>query len=127
MVTETTTAAPPTCEARTGFYPGEWSEMPLWCSSTVGLTSWTDRRGMAHRACRHHVAALRFRYPEATPEACQFCGSTSAIVDGRYVLLTFGGRLRVVCDPCVEQADDEPEDEDELDREGQPEFNGAFR
>lgn len=85
--------------------------MPLWCSSTVGLTSWTDRRGMAHRACRHHKAALQFRYPEATPEACRFCGSTSAIVDGGYVLIAFEDGLRVVCDNCVEKAD-EPDDEE---------------
>ena len=59
-----TTAAPAlTCEARTGFYPGEWSEMPIWCNATVGLRSWVDSNGRTHRACRHHVVALMGRYP----------------------------------------------------------------
>ena len=56
----------PTCEARVGFGPGEWEPMPLWCNATVGLTTWTDSSGQTHRACRHHVAGLRYRYPEAT-------------------------------------------------------------
>ena len=55
----------PTCEARFGFAPGEWEPMPLWCSVRIGLTVWTDRAGQTHRACRHHVAGLRYRYPEA--------------------------------------------------------------
>lgn len=133
-MTPTTSSAPPTCEAKTGVYAGEFSELPLWCNSRIGLSSWTDRRGITHRACRHHRAAMQRLYPvytfpertEANSEACRFCGDTSAIVDGRYVLVAFGnGTLGVVCDGCVEKADDEP-DEPEFDREGQPEFNGSF-
>ena len=67
----TTTAAPPlTCEARTGFFPGEWSELPLWCNATVGLRSWVDANGRTHRACRHHVVALMGRYP--MPQAVDY-------------------------------------------------------
>jgi len=53
----------PACEARTGFYPGEWSEMPLYCQATVGLTTWRDSGGFTHRACRHHRDAMQRRYP----------------------------------------------------------------
>ena len=60
MTTETTAA---TCQARTGFYPGEWSEMPMFCDATVGLTTWTDAGGFTHRACRHHREALLRVYP----------------------------------------------------------------
>lgn len=57
----------PTCEARVGFYPGEYGESPLWCSARIGLTVWEDSRGQTHRACRHHVDGLQHRYPEQTP------------------------------------------------------------
>ena len=129
-MTPTTASAPPTCEARTGYTPGEFAELPLWCNSRVGLSTWTDQRGMTHRACRHHRTAMQRLYPVQTSEACRFCGDTAAIVDGRYVLVAFGnGALGVVCDACLDQADDEPDDpEDEYDGnpEGDPTLNGAF-
>ena len=58
----TAVATAPTCEARVGFYAGEWSEMPVYCSARIGLTTWTDRNGTTRRACRHHVEAMRARF-----------------------------------------------------------------
>lgn len=54
----------PTCEARVGVLPGDYGLTPLWCSIRLGLTVWTDRTGVTHRACRHHLAGMRSRYPE---------------------------------------------------------------
>lgn len=68
MMTPTTASAPPTCEARTGYTPGEFAELPLWCNSRIGLSTWTDRRGITHRACRHHRAAMQRLYPVAMYE-----------------------------------------------------------
>ena len=53
----------PHCEARVGFYPGDYGELPLWCSARIALTTWTDSQGREHRACRHHVVALKRRNP----------------------------------------------------------------
>ena len=61
IVTAASTAAP-TCEARVGFYPGDYGELPLWCSARIGLTVWQDHNGVTHRACRHHVDAMRARF-----------------------------------------------------------------
>ena len=58
----TAVATAPTCEARVGFYAGEWSEMPVYCSARIGLTMWTDRNGTTRRACRHHLDAMRARF-----------------------------------------------------------------
>jgi hypothetical protein len=60
----TTATIRDTCEARVGFYPGEFAEMPLWCSASVGLTTWTDTDGRTRRACRHHLARMLHRFPE---------------------------------------------------------------
>lgn len=60
----TTDIATATCSARVGFFPGEWSEMPLFCSTSIGLTRYTDTSGIERRYCRHHGALVRYRYPE---------------------------------------------------------------
>ena len=91
----TTTVATPTCEARTGFYPGEWSEMPIFCDATVGLTTWTDAGGFTHRACRHHRDALQTRYPR---EGCYRCGKST---DDLAVAVRLGAdRLGLMCFRC---------------------------
>jgi hypothetical protein len=53
-----------TCEARVGFHPGEWAETPVFCRTSVGVTTWVDLNGRTHRACRHHLAAMLRRNPE---------------------------------------------------------------
>lgn len=60
----TATATALTCSARVGYWPGEWSEMPLFCSTSIGLTRYTDTSGIERRYCRHHGALVRYRYPE---------------------------------------------------------------
>ena len=121
MMTDPTTI--PQCGARTGYAAGEWVEVATWCQTTVGLTSYLDDHGVTRWYCRHHRTFVEHRYPVAkAPEACAFCGDTSAIVDGRYVLVQFEAGLRVVCDDCYSKAD-EPEWSN---REGDPAFNGAF-
>jgi hypothetical protein len=69
----TTATIRDTCEARVGFYPGEFAEMPLWCSASVGLTTWTDTDGRTRRACRHHLARMLHRFPE-TAQSRTMCG-----------------------------------------------------
>jgi hypothetical protein len=59
-----------TCEARVGFHPGEWAEMPVFCRTFVGLTTWVDINGRTHRACRHHLAAMLRRNPQAHDPGC---------------------------------------------------------
>ena len=104
-VTATATLAP-TCEARTGFAPGEWEPMPLWCSTRIGLTVWTDRAGQTHRACRHHVAGLRYRYPEATVPECYRCHRSipkGSEEDELAVMVSLGGRLALKCFRCQDK------------------------
>ena len=117
------------CEARTGYIAGPFGEGRIRCHQWKGLRSYSDSTGERHFYCPRHEADVVRRFPRQASEACRFCGDTSAIVDGRYVLVAFGdGALGVVCDNCVSRADDEPDDpEDEFDRESMPEFNGAFR
>jgi hypothetical protein len=61
---------------------------------------------------------------------CYLC---HRIDDDSGVLVTLDGAVRSICEPCWTKQDveiplDMTEDEDEFDnREGQPEFNGAFR
>ena len=102
----TTATATPHCDARVGFYPGEFSEMPLACSVTVGLDTWTDTTGRTRHGCRWHRATLRYRYP--TPEQARVALAIE----------------RISADFTAELDEDEPRD---FDREGQPEWNGSFR
>jgi hypothetical protein len=120
------TALAPTCEARVGFYPGEFAEVPLWCSARIGLTTWTDSSGQTHRACRHHVDGLQHRYPVAV-EPCFFCHRTDMVAVGCYSRVTLGTGVVNLCDNCREKGDESSDDEPDFDRESQPEFNGAFR
>ena len=128
MVTDVTTATHKCDAAATGRAATDWGFVSLPCQTRLGLRSFVDRDGTVRFYCAipEHKANVLRRFGQS--EACRFCGDTSAIVDGRYVLVAFGdGALGVVCDACVEKADDEPDDpEDEFDRESQPEFNGAF-
>jgi hypothetical protein len=61
-MTTTTVAGRDTCGARVGFFPGEFAEMPLFCSASIGLTTWPD--GRTRRGCRHHLAQMLHRFPE---------------------------------------------------------------
>jgi hypothetical protein len=61
-----TATATPHCDARVGFYAGEFAEMPLACSITVGLDSWIDITGRIRRGCRWHRSALLYRHPAMT-------------------------------------------------------------
>lgn len=91
----------PTCEARTGFYPGEFAEMPLFCGARIGLSTWTDTAGLNHRACRHHVAGMQSLYPPL--EGCYFCRRTDLIDRGLYIRISFGSGVVNVCDTCAEK------------------------
>lgn len=92
----------PTCEARVGFYAGEFSEQPLWCQARIGLTVWPDREGTLHRACRHHLAGLLLRYPEPPPAAeCVLC--KRPLEDGLYGLFTTATSVAPVCTDCQEK------------------------
>jgi hypothetical protein len=116
MTTET--AAPPTCSARVGFrVKAEWPNEPLWCSETVGLTTYEDATGTLRRYCRHHQKVVLRRFPRKEVAACRFCHRTSPILDGTYVRMNFGGDISLVCDDCQSKADDEhPDwDDDDLD------------
>lgn len=57
---------------------------------------------------------------------CVICHDS--ITDDRYVLVSFEGGIRPVCDLCVERADTGEELVEHLDmaREGLPEFNVAW-
>jgi hypothetical protein len=124
----TTIGIETTCDARVGYAAGEWHETPIWCSATVGLTAYRDDHGITRHYCRHHRTFVEHRYPPLRePDACRWCGDTAAIVDGRYILLDVQGRLEVCCDDCYAKADEPDDEPPEFDREGQPEFNGAFR
>jgi hypothetical protein len=124
-----TSSAPPKCDAAsTGRAATDWGFTSLPCQTRLGLRSFVDREGTVRFYCAtpEHKANVERRFGHA--EACRFCGDTAAIVDGRYVLVAFGnGSLGVVCDNCVEKADDEPDDEPEWSNaEGDPTRNGAF-
>ena len=102
----TLTSAPPPCEAKTGFRAGEWTELPVYCNATVGLTSWTDARGMTHRACRHHRSQMLYRYPAAdpAPRGCVVCGR--AVVEELAISVEWGARIGLVCHVCQERGDE---------------------
>lgn len=122
-------AIAPTCDARIGTRFGPWgTERPVWCSASRGLTAYQDDHGVTRHFCRHHRVFVEHRFrPAPAPEACRFCGDTAAIVDGRYVLVSFEDGLRVVCDGCYSKADEADEDEPEWSNaEGDPTRNGAF-
>ncbi len=51
-MTDTATASPPpTCEARTGFTPGEFGFLPTPCGQTRGLRVLVDGQGRNHYFC----------------------------------------------------------------------------
>lgn len=102
----TTASGPPTCEAKTGWYAGEWSELPLWCNARVGLSTWTDRQGFTHRACRHHRAAMLHRYP-AVEEAVQGClVCKRPVIEYLAISVATATRTGVVCHVCQERGDE---------------------
>lgn len=102
----------PHCQARVGFYPGEFSEMPIACSATVGLSTWIDSTGRLRRGCRHHRSALLYRHPAMTEAQRVAIAIERLSADFR----------ETVIDGYSDAEDDAPD----FDRESQPEFNGSF-
>lgn len=96
----------PTCGARVGVYAGEFSELPLWCGSRIGLTTWTDRRGITHRACRHHRGAMLYLYPAAEEAApgCLVC--KRPVIEELAISVATATRTGVVCHVCQERGDE---------------------
>ena len=63
-------------------------------------------------------------------DGCFLCHRSDPIKHGTYVRVSWpDGSVKDICDDCYQKADvDETLDyTEEFDREGQPEFNGAFR
>lgn len=105
MVTATTTQAPPTCDARVGTFAGEWSEMPLWCSTSVGLVTYTDTYGIERRYCRHHKGLVLYRYaPAPAKDECAICKGP---VDELAIRIDGGPTVLEVCWRCQEKGDSE--------------------
>lgn len=103
MAMVTSIDAPPTCSARVGTFAGEWSEMPLFCSTSVGLTRYTDIHGAEQRYCRHHKALVLYRYPAAPlAEGCVICHKP---VDDLAISINVGPNVGEVCWRCQDKAD----------------------
>ncbi len=104
--TATATAPPATCTARTGFGAGEWGEFPLWCSTRIGLITWTDHRGETQRACSRHRDAMLRRFPEAPRDAskCVVCKQT--VIEELAISVRFGAGIGPLCHVCQERSDE---------------------
>ena len=100
------TAAPPTCDARTGVLPGTHGFDPLWCGTRVGLTSYTDRTGTVRHYCRHHGALVRHRFQPAPPirQGCAIC--KRPVIEELAISINVGAHIGVVCHVCQERGDD---------------------
>jgi len=123
------TSPPTTCDGRSiGVVAQEWGFKSLPCNTTRGLVRYTDRDGIERAFCRHHRHYVRTRWPE---------GYVSEIADdplGQEKARKEAAIERIaglVDRPHWEQDHGgyivEVDEDDEFDREGQPEFNGAFR
>ncbi len=102
-----TTATLVTCDARTGVRVGDWGdEEPLWCNATVGLTRYTDTRGVERAFCRHHGTFVLHRFPAAPPVltgTCDVCHKRP--VDDLSVRIQLGASLGWACWRCQDRAD----------------------
>lgn len=105
MATDTVTATP-TCDARVGEFAGDYGMLPLWCSTTVGLTSYEDAQGVTRRFCRHHGAVVRHRWPVATPrpDGCVVC--KRPVIEELAISVEWHGRIGLVCHVCQERGDE---------------------
>jgi hypothetical protein len=104
---ETTTAAPPRCDANAATVAFDWGERFVKCEARRGLRSFTDAAGETRWYCPAigHRFNVERRFGLA-PETCSVCGKAT---DDTAIRLSLGKEVGLMCWRCQDRfADDEP-------------------